>query len=403
MMKLNRKLIITAAALILVTGLSIAGCGNRQQQGQMGPQGPPEVGIMTVTPQRIALTTELSGRTAPHLIAEVRPQVGGIIRKRLFTEGSDVKAGQVLYLIDPASYEASLASARASQQKAEATLGSARMKAERYQDLVKIKAVSQQDNDDAQAALKLAEAELASSKASVETARINLAYTKITAPISGRIGRSSLTEGALVTASQQTALATIQQLSPMYVDVTQTSAELLKLKQNLASGLLKNAGPEQAKVKLILEDGTPYPQTGTLKFSEVTVEQSTGSVTIRAIFPNPKQVLLPGMFVRALIEEGEITDGILIPQRGVTRNPKGEALVMLIGAEEKVEPRPIKVMRTVGENWLVKEGLKAGDRVILEGFQKARPGTAVKAVPFGAKPAQSGQQPGGTQPQKPKQ
>lgn len=394
-MKQNSKFRITAVALLVAAGLSTAGCGNSQQQMQaqmQGPKGPPEVGIMTVKPQRIALTTELSGRTAPHLIAEVRPQVGGIIRKRLFAEGSDVKAGQVLYQIDPATYEASLASARASQQKAEATLGSARMKAERYRELVKIKAVSQQDNDDAQAALKLAEAELASAKASVETARINLAYTKITAPISGRIGRSSLTEGALVTANQQVALATIQQLSPMYVDVTQTSAELLKLKQNLTSGLLKNAGPEQAKVKLILEDGTPYPQAGMLKFSEVTVDQSTGSVTIRAIFPNPGQVLLPGMFVRAMLEEGEVPDAILIPQRGVTRNPNGEAMVMVVGAEDKVEPRPIKVLRTVGDKWLLKEGLKEGDRVILEGFQKARPGTVVKPLPFGVKPAEPGQQ-----------
>lgn len=377
--------LITAVVLVAV-GLTTAACGKKQ--AGMPPSGPPEVGVITVQSQRVALTTELSGRTAPHLIAEVRPQVGGIIKKRLFTEGSDVKAGQVLYQIDPASYEAAHASARASQARAEATLGMIRLKAERYQDLVKIKAVSQQDNDDAQAALKQAEADLAAAKAAVETARINLAYTKITAPISGRIGRSTITDGALVTANQTTALATIQQLDTMFVDVTQSSAELLKLKQTLASGMLKkDTATAQARVKLLLEDGSPYPLPGTLKFSEVTVDQSTGSITLRAVFPNPKQVLLPGMFVRAVLEEGVNEQAMLVPQRGVTRNPKGDAMVMMVGAEEKVEPRVIQVVRTVGENWLVSDGLKPGDRVILEGLQKARPGTPVKAVPFGVKPA----------------
>ncbi len=388
-MKQNRTAKIMVASLLLATGFSMAACGKRQQQQQQGPSGPPEVGIVTIKEERVALTTELSGRTSAHLIAEVRPQVGGIIKKRLFTEGTDVVAGQVLYHIDSASYEASLASARAGQMRAEATLGSARLKAERYQDLVKIKAVSQQDNDDAQAALKQAEADLASAKASVETARINLAYTKITAPISGRIGRSSVTDGALVKASQDTALATIQQLSPIYVDVTQSSAELLKLKQSLASGLMKkDSASAQAKVKLLLEDGTPYPLPGTLKFSEVTVEPSTGSITMRAIFPNPRQILLPGMFVRAVLEEGVNEQAILAPQRGVTRNPKGGAMALVIGADEKVESRQIKVSRTVGDNWLVSEGLKPGDRVIVEGIQRARPGTPVKAVPFGSKPAE---------------
>jgi membrane fusion protein, multidrug efflux system len=371
-------LIVTAA--ILVIGLTTTACGKKSPPPQAGP---PEVGVVTVQPQRAVLTTELSGRTAPNMIAEVRPQVGGIIKKRLFVEGSDVKAGEVLYQIDPASYEAAYASAKAVLARAEAMLWSIRLKAERYQDLVKIKAVSQQDNDDAQAALRQAEAEVAAAKAAVETARINLAYTKITAPISGRIGRSSVTEGALVTASQPTALATVQQLGTMFVDLTQSSAELLKLKQNLASGLLKNSPNAQARVKLLLEDGSPYPLPGSLKFSEVTVDQSTGSITLRAVFPNPKQILLPGMFVRAILEEGVNEQAILVPQRGVTRNPKGEAMVMIVGAEEKVEPRVIKVLRTVGDNWLVSEGLKAGDRVILEGIQRARPGTSVKAVPFG--------------------
>ena len=385
MKSLNRTKMMAAAGM-LSAGLLISGCGKKQAPPpQMGP---PEVGVIEVKQQRVVLTTELSGRTSSNLIAEVRPQVGGIIKKRLFTEGSDVKAGQVLYQIDPASYEATLASAKATQARAEATLNSTRLKAERYQDLVKIKAVSQQDNDDAQAAFKQSEAEVAVTKAAVDTARINLGYTRIAAPISGRIGRSTVTEGALVTSNQATALATIQQLGTMFVDVTQSSAELLKLKRNLASGVMKSDGAAaQARVKLLLEDGSPYPQTGTLKFSEVTVDQSTGSITLRATFPNPKQLLLPGMFVRAVLEEGVDEQAILVPQRGVTRNPKGEAMVMVVGAEEKVEPRIIKVVRTVGDSWLVAEGVKVGDRIILEGIQKARPGTPVKAVPFGAKPA----------------
>jgi membrane fusion protein (multidrug efflux system) len=339
---------------------------------------------MVVQPERVSLTTELPGRTSAHMVAEVRPQVSGIIKKRLFTEGSDVKAGQVLYQIDPATYQAAYASAKAALGRSQANLIPARLKEERFRDLVKIKAVSQQDYDDAHAALKQAEADVDSARAALETARINLAYTRVTAPISGRIGRSSVTEGALVTANQAGPLATIQQLSSMYVDVTQSSAELLRLKQNLASGLLKNNG-SQARVRLLLEDGSAYPLPGTLKFSEVTVEESTGSIILRAVFPNPKQTLLPGMFVRAILEEGENPQAILVPQRGVTRNPKGEAMILMVGAGDKVEPRPIKVARTVGDKWLVSEGLKAGDRVILEGIQKARPGTQVKAVPFGGK------------------
>lgn len=380
---------IHGTKLIAVTGILIGflmttSCAKPPQAPPKA--GPPEVGVVSIQPQRVAITTELLGRTSAFMVAEVRPQVGGIIRKRVFTEGSDVKAGQVLYQIDPAAYQAAFASAKAAEARAEANLIPALLKEERYRDLVKIKAVSQQDFDDAHAALKQAEADVAATKAAVETARINLAYTKVTAPISGRIGRSTITDGALVTASQPVALATIQQLGSMYVDVTQSSAELLKLKQNLASGLMKNSGSAQARVKLLLEDGSAYPLPGVLKFSEVTVDPSTGSVTLRAVFPNPKQALLPGMFVRAILEEGISEQAILVPQRGVTRNPKGEAMVMVVGAEEKVEPRIIKVVRTVGDSWLVSDGLKAGDRVILEGLQKARPGTSVKAVPFGSKP-----------------
>ena len=381
-MKKNYGIKLIAIVGSLLIGLMSAGCG--RQKAQSSPP-IPEVSVVTVKPQRVMLTTELPGRTSAYLIAEVRPQVGGIIQKRLFTEGSDVKEGEVLYQIDPAVYQATYDSAKAALARAEANIIPIRLKAGRYAELVKINAVSQQEYDDASAALKQAEAYVEANKAAVESARINLAYTKVTAPISGRIGRSSVTNGALVTASQPAALATIQQLSPIYVDVTQSSAELLRLKQNLASGLLKSNGSAQAKVSLLLEDGSPYPLPGILKFSEVTVDQSTGSITLRAIFPNPKHTLLPCMFVRAILEEGVNDHAILVPQRGVTRNPAGNAMVMIVGSEEKVEPRIIKVMRTVGENWLVSEGLKAGDRVILEGLQKARPGTAVKAVPFGSK------------------
>ncbi len=318
---------------------------------------------------------------AASLTAEVRPQVGGIIQNRLFTEGSDVKAGEVLYQIDPASYQAAHDGARAALAKAEANLAPLRLKAERYQELVESEAVSQQDVDDATAAQKLAEAEIESAKAALETARINLAYTKVTAPISGRIGRSAVTNGALVTASQAMPLATIQQLDPVYVDVTQSSNEMLRLRKALESGQLStNEG--QAKVQLLLDDGSPYPEPGSLKFTEAFVDPSTGSVTLRTLFPNPKLLLLPGMFVRTVLEEGVREQAILVPQRGVTRNPAGNAMVMAVGAEEKVEPRVIKVDRTVGDHWLVNEGLKVGDRVIVEGLQKARPGTPVIAVPF---------------------
>lgn len=375
---------LIAVAGILVVGVTVTGCGKKKSTPP--PSGPPEVGVITIQTQRAAVTTELPGRTSAYLVAEVRPQVSGIVQKRIFTEGSDVKAGQVLYQIDPATYQAAYASAKAALARAEANLIPARLKEERFRDLVKIKAVSQQDYDDASASLKQAEAEVAAAKASVETARINLAYSKVTAPISGRIGKSTVTDGALVTANQSAPLATIQNLGSMYVDITQSSAELLRLQQSLASGLLKKGGAAGAKVKLLLENGATYPLEGTLKFSDVTVEPTTGSVTLRALFPNPKQQLLPGMFVRAVVQEGVNEQAILVPQRGVTRNPAGEAMVMVVGAEEKVEPRTIKVARTVGDNWLVGEGLKAGDRVILEGIQKARPGTAVKAVPFGSKP-----------------
>lgn len=362
-------------------------CGKKQAAG--GPpmmMGTPEVSVITLQSGPVALTTELSGRVAASLTAEVRPQVGGIVKERLFTEGSDVKAGAVLYQIDPSTYQAAHDGAKAALARAEANLVPLKLRAERYQELLESEAVSQQDLDDAMAALKLAEAEIESAKAALETARINLEYTKVTAPISGRIGRSSVTNGALVTANQPTPLATIHQLDPVYVDVTQSSNEMLRLRKALESGLMTRSGGQQAKVTLILDDGSAYPEPGALKFTEAFVEETTGSVTLRTLFPNPKLTLLPGMFVRATLEEGVRENGILVPQRGVTRNPAGQPMVMIVGAGEKVEPRVIQTDRTVGENWLVNDGLKPGDRVILEGLQKARPGTPVKATPFSAAP-----------------
>lgn len=384
-MKTPYTIKLAALTGVLAGMLMMTGCKQQSSAGGPPPAATPEVGVVTITTTPVTLTMELPGRISPHLIAEVRPQVGGIIQKRLFAEGSDVKAGQVLYQIDPATYQAAYASAKAALARAEANLTTVRLKAERFRELAAIKAVSQQEYDDAGALLKQVEADVAASQAAVDTARINLDYTSVKAPISGRIGRSTVTDGALVTASQTAPMATIQQLDPVYVDVTQSSAELLRLKRNLATGEIKGKNGVQAKVKLVLEDGSSYPQEGTLKFSEVAVEQETGSVTLRALFPNPNQLLLSGMFVRAILEEGVKEDGILVPQRGVTRNPAGNAMVMVVGAEEKVEPHVIKVTRTVGDNWLVTDGLKVGDRVILEGIQKARPGTVVKAVPFGSK------------------
>jgi membrane fusion protein (multidrug efflux system) len=390
--------VLTMAGLL--TGMVVmAGC--KQQAAPGGPaaaKGTPEVGVVVMSTEPVTLTMELSGRIASQMVAEVRPQVGGIIVKRLFTEGSEVKAGEVLYQIDPATYQAAYSSAKAALAKAEANGFTLKQKTERYKQLVAISAVSRQEYDDATAALKQAEADIETGKAAVETARINLAYTRITAPIAGRIGRSSITPGALVTANQATALATLQQLDPIYVDVTQASADLLRLKRNLASGELKGNDPAQAKVKLLLEDGTSYPQEGTLKFSEVTVDQTTGSVTLRAQFPNPNQLLLPGMFVRCQVQEGVREQVMLVPQRGVTRDPAGNAVALVAGENEVVERRILKTERAIGDAWLVTDGLKNGERVIVEGLQRIRPGATVKVVPFGAKAAAPGNQPAAKQP-----
>lgn len=383
----NRYKVNFLATVVVAAGLTLGGCGKPAPAAKppMGG-GPPEVGYVEVKPQSVSVTTELPGRTSAYLVAEVRPQVGGIIQKRLFTEGSDVKEGQVLYQIDPATYQAAYASAKAALGKAEASLTPVRLKADRFKQLVAINAVSKQDYDEAAAAVKSAEAEVEAAKAHLESARINLAYTSVKAPIAGRIGRSSVTTGSLVTAGQPAPLSTIQKLDTVFVDVTQSSADMLRLKQALASGQLKNGGASQTRVKLILENGSPYPIEGVLKFSDVTVDQSTGSVTLRTVFANPKQMLLPGMYVRAVLEEGVVSNGILVPQQGISRDPAGNATALVVGAGEKVEPRVLKVSRALGDKWLVEEGLKPGDRVIVEGLQKARPGTPVKAVAVGAKP-----------------
>jgi len=366
--------------LALLASVVLTACNSSQANTPVGPPPMPEVTVVTVQPQSVPMATQLAGRTTPTLIAEVRPQVGGIVVKRLFTEGADVKAGQALYRIDAASLSASVSNAEGALAKAEANLTSARVKADRSQDLARIDAVSKQSDDDAKATLQQAEADVTSQKAALQTARINLAWASVTAPIAGRIGRSAVTQGALVTAGQATALATVQQLDPIYVDVTQSSSELMRLKRELSSGHLKSAGADQAKVQLLLEDGSRYPLEGRLQFSDVTVDPGTGNVTLRAVFPNPKQDLLPGMYVRAVLEEGVDDAALLVPQQGVTHNAKGDATALVVGQDGKVEQRTLQTRRAIGDQWLVGTGLAAGDRVIVQGLQKVRPGAAVKAT-----------------------
>lgn len=371
--------------LILAALAALAGCSDQKGPGGAGARGgAPQVGTVTVKRERLTVSNELPGRTSAYLIAEVRPQVGGIIQSRVFKEGSEVKAGDLLYQIDPASYQASYDSAKATLEKAEANVVSSQLKAKRYADLARIKAVSQQDADDAAATLKQNVADVASAKAALESAQINLAYTRVTSPISGRIGKSSVTAGALVTASQSTSLSTVQQLDPIYVDVTQSSTELLRLKRQFADGTLKDPGAAGAKVKLLLPDGSSYPLEGRLEFSDVTVSTTTGAVTLRAVFPNPKEELLPGLYVRAVVEEGVDEKAILVPQQGVTRDQQGNATALVVNGDNKVELRTIGVHRAVGNSWWVSSGLEAGDRLILEGVQKVRPGATVQAVALDA-------------------
>ncbi len=340
----------------------------------------PQVTVLTMKAQSVAIKTALPGRTAPTVIAEVRPQVTGIVQSRTFNEGAEVKAGSTLFRLDPATYQTAYDSARAAIAKAEASVQTARRNVERNKELVAIKFVSQQAYDDAVTTLRQNEADLAAARAATEAARINLAYTNVVAPISGRTGRSAVTAGALVTANQPTALVTIQQMNPMYVDVTQSSTEVLRLRRAMASGELKRASENAARVTLMLDDGTPYSQEGTLQFSDVTVDASTGAITLRALFPNPDNVLLPNMYVRAVIEEGVRENALLVPQQAVTRDTKGQAVAMVVGPDNIVEARSLKTARTLGADWLIDSGLKPGDRVIVEGLQRVRPGAAVQAV-----------------------
>ena len=369
----------------LVAGAMMTGCDKKEPA-----RATPEVGVMEVQPQRAVLTSELPGRVSALQVAEVHPQVNGIIQKRLFTEGGNVKEGDVLYQIDPAPYQAALNTAQASLARAEANLPALRNRAERIKQLLATNAVGQQDYDDAAAALKQVEAEVQTGRAAVESARINLGYTRITAPISGRIGKSAVTPGALAAAYQGPAFTTIQQLEPaVYVDCPQSSTAILEMRRALTSNRMKGVPAGQARVKLLLEDGTPYSQPGILKFSDVTVDPSTGSQNLRMVFPNAHLALLPGMYVRAIVEEGVMEQAILVPQQGVTRDPKGNAIAMVVDGAGKVEQRMLQVDRAIGDQWLVREGLRPGDRLILDGLQKIRPGVSVKVVPFGAKPSPS--------------
>ncbi len=352
----------------------VAGC--KDEKAAAAPAAAPAAQVDTVTLHAapVTLITELPGRTSAYRVAEVRPQVGGVLLKRLFTEGDEVQEGQQLYQIDPAPYQAALASAEATLARARATVVSAQATVSRYRPLVQANAVSRQDLDNAVAALQQGQADVASGQAAVKTAAINLAYTKVTSPIAGRTGRSSVTEGALLTSNQTNALVTVTQLNPIYVDVTQPSTTILRLKRELASGQIKASGDNQVPVKLLLDDGTTYEQPGRLQFSEVTVDSGTGSVTLRAIFPNDDGLLLPGMFARAQLEEGVRQAGLLVPQQAVTHNQRGEPTALVVGADNKVELRKLVTDRAIGDKWLVTQGLADGDKVIVTGVQKVRPG-----------------------------
>ena len=372
----------------LALAFVLAGCDKSPVAST--PPAVPSVAIFVVKSERVAVYTELPGRTSPYQIAEVRPQINGIVLKRLFREGADVASGQTLYEIDPALYRATLEAAQASLAKSEANLQTLKLRADRYRELVKINAVSQQDFDDAQAAYKQAEADVATNKALASTARINLDYTRIKSPISGRIGISSVTAGALLTANQPLALTSVQRLDPIYVDIVQPTAELMRLKRALDSGLLKRAGRDAVNVRLVLDDRWPYPLEGRLEFSDVTVDPGTGSVTLRAVFPNPRHDLLPGMFVRAVLEQGVDEQGVVVPQQGVTHDNRGHATALVLLADGKVELRTLELGAALADKWVVKSGLQPGDRVIVDGLQRVKPGaTAQVASAPAAAPAVS--------------
>jgi membrane fusion protein (multidrug efflux system) len=365
-------------AAVVAAAAAVVGCGHTGGPPQ-GGYPPPAVTVVTLKPQEVSLTRDLPGRVSAFLVAEVRPQVSGIVKKRLFTEGSLVKVGQPLYEIDDSIYRAQYNSALATLQKAKATQDAARQTASRAAEMVKIDAVSAQDNDNAVAAQRQAEADVAAAQAAVDSSAVNLAYAHIVSPITGNIGKSSVTQGALVTAEQTTALATVQQLDPIYVDVNQSSGEWLQLKQEIDAGRVQ-AGAAGAPTKITLENGSTYAQEGKLQFSDVTVDPTTGNFLLRVIVPNPSQVLMPGMYVRAVVGEGTMPKGLLAPQRGVTRDPRGGATALVVDKDNKVEARTVKVSRTIGDQWLVDSGLNSGDRVIVEGVQKVKPGMPVQPV-----------------------
>lgn len=379
-MKIQYIHTVKLLVLALISAMVLTACDNQYKKDQEKSKRPGvlPVTIQIVKPESVPLMVELPGRTSPHMVAELRPQVTGIVKQRLFIEGSVVSAGQMLYQIDPASYQATYESAKAMLAKADANFETAKLKAKRYRALAKISAVSKQAYDDVSVAEKQAQADVAAAKASLDKAKIDLDFTHVISPITGRIGRSSVTVGALVTANQSTALAVVQQLDPIYVDVTQSSAEILRLNRSIESGKLGNTENSAVPVQLMLEDGSIYDIEGKLAFSEVSVDPATGSVTLRAVFPNPKEQLLPGMYVRAKITQGIQANAFLVPHVALSHDPRGNPLVMLVNAENKVEPRIVKAEQSIGDKWVVTEGLVAGDRVIIEGLQKARPGASVK-------------------------
>lgn len=381
----SRNSSFCAALVALILGAMLTACSDDQPENRAKAPSAVQVSVVTMKPQSIVLKRELPGRTTPYLVAEVRPQVNGIVKRRLFTEGGLVKAGAPLYQIDDAIYRAELNSAKAALSRAQATLVSARLTAKRTAELAKVNAVSRQDDENATAALRQAEADVKAAEAAVKGNAVTLGYARITSPISGRIGKSSVTQGALVTANQAAPLATVQQLDPIYVDLTQSSSELLQLRKELASGRLEST--QELPVTIVLEDGTDYSHPGKLAFSEVTVDPGTGSFMLRVVVPNPDHLLLPGMYVRAELGNGVRQDAILVPQQGIARDPKGNTSAMVVGSDGKVEARAVQVSRTIGDKWLVEGGLVAGDRVIVEGLQKIRPGVPVEATEVSAEPS----------------
>ncbi|EOW0179922.1 efflux RND transporter periplasmic adaptor subunit [Klebsiella aerogenes] len=364
---------VSLLSSLIISALLLTGCDNSGDQ-QAQPQAP-QVSVHVVHSEPLSVTTELPGRTSAFRVAEVRPQVSGIILKRNFVEGSDIKAGESLYQIDPATYQAAWNSAKGDEAKAEAAAAIAHLTVKRYVPLLGTQYISQQEYDQAVATARQADADVVAAKAAVENARINLAYTKVTSPIDGRIGKSSVTEGALVTNGQADAMATVQQLDPIYVDVTESSNDFMRLKQESLQ-----RGDDSKSVQLIMENGQPYSLKGSLQFSDVTVDESTGSITLRAVFPNPQHTLLPGMFVRARIDEGVNPQAILVPQQGVTRTPRGDATVLIVNAQNQVENREVTAAQAIGNKWLITSGLQNGDKVIVSGLQKVRPGVTVKAT-----------------------